>query len=107
MIEYIKRKDALHILDLVLSDENITHKYKAIRKRLKSLPNADVVSSTVFNHFKWERDTAFKEVEEAHNIILELSAEVERVKELNHYQSIQNERLIEKLRKAQEERRCR
>lgn len=43
MIEYIKRKDALHILELVVSDENITHKYKAIRKRLKALPSADVV----------------------------------------------------------------
>lgn len=64
MTEYIKRKDALHILDLVIEDENITHKYKAIRKRLKGLPDADVVSREVFEQVKWERDTALKTLEE-------------------------------------------
>ena len=38
MAEYIKLKSALHILDLVMSDENIKHKGKAVRKRLKELP---------------------------------------------------------------------
>ena len=52
MFEYIKRKDALHILELVVSDENITHKYKAIRKRLKGLPSADVVE---VRHGYWIR----------------------------------------------------
>lgn len=42
MDEYIKRKDTLHILDLVLEDDTITHKYRAIRKRLKGLPTEDV-----------------------------------------------------------------
>lgn len=41
-MEYIKQKDALHILDLVIEDKTITHKYKAIRKRLKGLPTEDV-----------------------------------------------------------------
>lgn len=64
MAKYIKLKDALHILDLVMSDDNIKHKGKAIRKRLKELPPEDVVSREVFEQFKWERDTALKTLEE-------------------------------------------
>lgn len=37
MAEYIKLKEALHVLDLVIPDEGIKHKGKAIRKRLKEL----------------------------------------------------------------------
>lgn len=36
-MEYIKLKQALHILDIVMSDDSIKHKGKAIRKRLKEL----------------------------------------------------------------------
>lgn len=43
MPEYRKLKDVLHILDLVMSDETIKHKGKAIRRRLKELPTEDVV----------------------------------------------------------------
>lgn len=42
-MEYKKLKDVLHILDLVMSDDSIKHTGKAIRKRLKELPTADVV----------------------------------------------------------------
>ncbi len=38
MPEYIKLKDVLHILDLVITDDSIKHTGKAIRKRLKELP---------------------------------------------------------------------
>ena len=41
-MEYIKLKKALHILDVVMSDDSIKHKGKAIRKRLKELPTEDV-----------------------------------------------------------------
>lgn len=54
MDEYIKLKNALHILDLVMSDENIKHKGKAIRKRLKELPPADVVD---VKHGEWIKAT--------------------------------------------------
>ena len=37
-MEYIKLKQALHVLDVVMSDDSIKHKGKAIRKRLKELP---------------------------------------------------------------------
>lgn len=43
MAEYYKAKNVLHILDLVMSDDSIKHTGKAIRKRLKELPRADVV----------------------------------------------------------------
>lgn len=43
-MEYIKLKKALHILDVVMSDDSIKHKGKAIRKRLKELPT---------EHFEW------------------------------------------------------
>lgn len=42
MDNYVKLKDVLHILDVVITDENIKHTGKAIRKRLKELPPADV-----------------------------------------------------------------
>lgn len=42
MPEYKELKDVLHIIDLVMSDEGIKHKGKAIRKRLKGLPTEDV-----------------------------------------------------------------
>ena len=41
-MEYIKLKQALHILDVVMSDNSIKHKGKAIRKRLKELSGEDV-----------------------------------------------------------------
>lgn len=41
-MKYIKLKQALHILDVVMSDNSIKHKGKAIRKRLKELPGEDV-----------------------------------------------------------------
>lgn len=50
MPEYIKRKSALHILDLVMSDPSIKHKGKAIRRRLKELPAEDVAE---VKHGKW------------------------------------------------------
>ena len=64
MDNYINVKDVLHTLDLVFSDDNIKHKGKAIRKRLKELPEEDVVSREVFEQVKWERDTALKTLEE-------------------------------------------
>ncbi len=42
MPEYIKLKDVLHILYLVMTDDTIKHKGKAIRKRLKELPPVDI-----------------------------------------------------------------
>ena len=42
MPEYRKLKDVFHILDLVVTDDSIKHKGKAIRKRLKELPTEDV-----------------------------------------------------------------
>lgn len=41
-MEYIKLKDALHIIDLVITDDAIKHTGKAIRKRLKELPTVEV-----------------------------------------------------------------
>ena len=41
-MEYIKLEQALHILDVVMSDDSIKHKGKAIRKRLKELPKTNV-----------------------------------------------------------------
>ncbi len=41
-MEYIELKDALHIVDVISSDEGIRKKCKAIRKRLKELPAEDV-----------------------------------------------------------------
>lgn len=41
-MDVIKLKDVLHILDLVMSDDAIKHKGKAIRKRLKELPPVDI-----------------------------------------------------------------
>lgn len=42
MDNYVKLKDVLHILDLVITDDSIKHTGKAIRKRLKELPTEDV-----------------------------------------------------------------
>jgi D-alanine-D-alanine ligase len=42
MAEYIKMKDVLHILDLVITDDSIKRTGKAIRKRLKELPTVEV-----------------------------------------------------------------
>lgn len=47
MPEYIKLKDALHIIDLVITDDAIKHTGKAIRKRLKELPTVS------FEHGQW------------------------------------------------------
>ena len=41
-MEYIELKDALHIVDVISSDEGIKRKCKAIRKRLKELPTVNV-----------------------------------------------------------------
>ena len=38
---HVELKDVVHIVDLVMSDEGIKHKGKAIRKRLKELPGED------------------------------------------------------------------
>lgn len=43
-MEYIKLKQALHVLDVVMSDDSIKHKGKAVRKRLKELPSMDIKS---------------------------------------------------------------
>lgn len=40
-MKYIKLKQALHVLDVVMSDDSIKHKGKAIRKRLMELPTED------------------------------------------------------------------
>ena len=45
-MEYIKLKDALHVIYLVMSDEGIKRKCKAIRKRLKELPTVDLKAFT-------------------------------------------------------------
>ena len=42
MGEYVNVTDVFRTLDLVMSDDNIKHKGKAIRKRLKELPTEDV-----------------------------------------------------------------
>ena len=42
MNEYVNVENVFHILDLVMSDDNIKHKGKAIRKRLKELPAEEV-----------------------------------------------------------------
>lgn len=41
-MEYIKLKQALHVLDIVMSDKSIKRKGKAIRKRLKELPTVSL-----------------------------------------------------------------
>lgn len=40
--EYVKLSKALHVLDVVMSDDSIKHKGKAIRKRLLELPTEDI-----------------------------------------------------------------
>lgn len=45
-MKYYSEKVILHILDLVMSDEGIKHKGKAIRKRLKELPVVDLKAFT-------------------------------------------------------------
>ncbi len=52
MDEYIKLNDALHIVDVISSDEGIRKKCKAIRKRLKELPGEDVVSEEIYEQAK-------------------------------------------------------
>lgn len=42
MSTYVKLKTVLRIIGLVMSDEGIKRKGKAIRKRLKELPTEDV-----------------------------------------------------------------
>ena len=42
-MQYVKLKKVFHIVDVISSDEGIRKKCKAIRKRLKELPEADVV----------------------------------------------------------------
>jgi hypothetical protein len=59
MAEYIKLKSALHILDLVMSDENIKHKGKAVRKRLKELPTVEVRKGDLLKRAKELQGDAF------------------------------------------------
>lgn len=40
--EYVKLSKALHVLDVVMSDDSIKHKGKAVRKRLLELPTEDI-----------------------------------------------------------------
>ena len=40
-MEYIKLKDVIHIIYLVMTDNSIRRKGKTIRKRLKELPTVD------------------------------------------------------------------
>ena len=42
--EYIKLGKAMHVLDVVMSDDSIRHKGKAIRKRLSELPTEDIIA---------------------------------------------------------------
>ena len=39
---YVKLKDVVHIVDLIMTDDSIKRKGKVIRKRLKELPGEDV-----------------------------------------------------------------
>lgn len=55
-MEYIRLKDVLHILDVVITDDSIKHKGKAIRKRLKELPTEDVVK---VKHGEWKEHFAY------------------------------------------------
>lgn len=41
-MEYVRLKKVFHILDIVITDDSIKHKGKAIRKRLKELETEDV-----------------------------------------------------------------
>lgn len=59
MAEYIKLKDALHIINLIASDENIKHKCKAIRKRLKELPTVEVRKGDLLKRAKELQGDAF------------------------------------------------
>jgi hypothetical protein len=43
MEKYVKLKSVVHILDLVMTDTTIKHTGKAIRKRLRELPRANLV----------------------------------------------------------------
>ena len=57
--EYVSLKSVLHIVDLVMSDKTIKHTGKAIRKRLKELPTADVVEVVrckKCEHSHWEQE---------------------------------------------------
>ncbi len=58
MPEYIKLKSVFRILDNVMSDENIKHKGKAIRKRLKEMKTTEVAE---VRHGEW--------VEQEHGLI--------------------------------------
>lgn len=40
--EYVKLSKALHVLDVVMSDDSIKHKGKAVRKRFLELPKEDI-----------------------------------------------------------------
>lgn len=80
MVEYIKRKDALHILDLVLEDDTITHKYKAIRKRLKGLPETDVIEKSEFERLKEVKEQLENDVINANMNSEHLLAELENLK---------------------------
>ena len=42
-MSYVRLKSVLHILNLVMKDDTIKHTGKAIRKRLKELPQVDAV----------------------------------------------------------------
>ena len=49
--EYIEREAALNTVEEIMSDYNIYHQHRAIKKRIKRLPAADVAP---VRHAKWE-----------------------------------------------------
>lgn len=55
--EYVSLKSVLHILDLVIPDKTIKRPGKAIRKRLKELPTADVVEVVRCKDCEMARET--------------------------------------------------
>ena len=58
-MQYIKLKDVLHIIYLVMTDNSIRRKGKTIRKRLKELPGEDVekvVRCKDCMHSHWEQE---------------------------------------------------
>lgn len=53
-MEYIELEKALHIVDVISSDEGIKRKCKAIRKRLKELPTVNVDKGKPKEEFPFE-----------------------------------------------------
>lgn len=61
MVVYVKLEKVMHIIDLVITDDSIKHKGKAVRKRLKELPAEDVekvVRCKDCEHFKPQNQSA-------------------------------------------------